>query len=80
MFPLKKEAKEHIMAAQPFVNHKAQIVGSSIKASDFHQQGLHKQDTDGGNLHADHLTEKLSLIVVGPSLDLVSIFKETKVS
>lgn len=47
------------MAAQPFVNHKAQIVGSSIKASDFHQQGLHKQDTDGGNLHADHLTEKL---------------------
>lgn len=44
------------MAAWPFVSDKAQTLSLSITASGFHQhtEGLHKQDTEGGNLQGDN--------------------------
>lgn len=52
------------MAAQPFVIYKEQTLCLSIMASGFYQQteGLHKQDTDGGNPQGECKWQKSSAI------------------
>ncbi len=51
------------MAAQPFVIWKEQTLSLSITASGFHQhtEGLHKQDTDGGNPQGERNWQKSSV-------------------
>lgn len=51
------------MAAEPFVISKAQTYSLSITSSGFqqHTEGLHKQDTDGGNLQGDEKWQESSV-------------------
>lgn len=78
-FPLKKEKNHHGSRAICHF-YKAQTYSLSINSSGFHQhtEGLHKQDTDGGDLRGDVTVKALSLIVADPPADPVASLKTEK--